>query len=134
MPSSVYRRNSGNVGDQALIAAVRRHLFCPSGAPLSLPRLAETLDVSVQQLSTAFQRCFGMSVAVYARGERIRIAQRLLLQTSQPVQAISMQLGFSSQASFSNAFREGTGQTPSEFRKAAPIAPLLTTGIDLKWG
>lgn len=137
MSFSNIRHNLGNLdggGDHALIAAARQHLFGPSGASLTLNKLAETLDVSVQQLSMAFQRNFGVSLAVYARGERMRIAQRLLLQTSQSVRDIAGQLGFHSPANFSNAFREHTGKTPSEFRKAAPISQLLTSGFDLKWG
>lgn len=124
----------GKAGDQALIAAARQRMFSESGAPLALHTLAQTLGVSIRHLSLVFQRHFGVSVAVYARRERLRIAQRLLLQTSQPVQQIASQLGFPSPTSFSTAFRAYVGKTPSEFRKAEPIGQILTTGADVKWG
>lgn len=134
MPSRKFERRHSKERDRALVAAVRQHMVDHSGVPLTVEQYAKKLDVTVRQLSAAFQRSMGVSVAMYVRGERIRIAQRLLLQTSQPIQEISAELGFSNSANFSSAFREFTGMTPSQFRKTAPLDQMLITSSDIKWG
>lgn len=126
--------NLNKASDSELVVAVRQHLAQRPGGPLTLNHLAESLDVSPRQLTVAFQRSLGISVAVYVRNERMRIAQRMLLQTSYPVRDIATELGFSGAANFSSAFREFTGMTPSDFCNNPPQHLALTTNTDIKWG
>lgn len=120
--------------DSELIMAVRQRMAEHPAAALVLNQLAESMGITVRQLSAAFERNLGVSVAVYIRTERLRTAQRLLLQTSKPIQSIARELGFSGPANFSSFFREFTGLTPSDFRKNPPEHLVLTTSGDVKWG
>jgi AraC-like DNA-binding protein len=47
---------------------------------------------------------------------RQRDAQQLLRQTQAEVQWIAQYLGYHNPANFTRAFKQWTGQTPSEFR------------------
>lgn len=126
--------NSNKASDSELVVAVRRHMARHPGPPTGLNHLAESLGVSPRKLTGAFQRSLGISVAAYVRSERMRIAQRMLLQTSQTVQDIACELGFSGPANFASAFREFSGMTPTEFRNKSPEHLALTTNADIKWG
>lgn len=125
---------SSKASDSELVAAVRRYMARQPGPYAGLNHLAESLGVSPRKLTGAFQRSLGISVVVYVRSERMRIAQRMLLQTSQTVQDIAFELGFSGAANFSSAFREFTGMTPTDFRNSPPVHLSLTTNTDIKWG
>lgn len=127
-------RNLDKAGDYEVIDAARRHMALRSDVPLTVDQIASSLGVSVRRLTVAFERGVGVSAAAYVRAERMRIAQRLLLQTSQSIQAVAAELGFSNSANFSSAFRDFTGMTPSEFRKVAPLDKMLATSSDIKWG
>lgn len=119
--------------DSELIGAVRRRIARDPGVSPLLKHMAGDLGVTPRRLSRAFQKNLGVSLAVYARQERVRIAQRLLLQTSMPVQDIADQLGFSCSANFATAFRDVVGMSPSEYRRN-PVAHRDLTTSDVKWG
>lgn len=134
MSATTPERDSVTLDDHALIAAARERLFGPCGRALPQYQLAQVLGVTARQLSGAFRRTLGISMSDFVRAERVRIAQRLLLQTSVPVHSIAAQLGFSSPANFSSAFRQHTGMTPSQFRKTSPLSDLLTSESNIRWG
>jgi AraC-like DNA-binding protein len=48
---------------------------------------------------------------------RVRVAQRQMLETNIKLTALALELGFASPQHFSNAFREVTGESPSDWRK-----------------
>lgn len=124
LPTDVIR----NPDDQKLIHAVKQ---CISATPTRLPSLediSKATGASKKRISDVFRRRTGMTVARYLRDERMRRAQRLLVQTSIDIHVIARDLGFSSSANFSNAFREYVGMTPTEFRNTAPIETIALQG------
>lgn|SRR5690554_2239072 len=134
LPLQDVERSFRGTSDSELVVAVRQRIARQPGAPAGLNQLAATLGVAPSRLSAAFQRSLGISVAVYARNERMRIAQRMLLQTSYPIQDIAIIMGFSGAANFSSAFRQFTGTTPRDFRNNPPEYLALTTNTDIRWG
>lgn len=86
------------------------------GPPPNLAELATLCDISVRQLTRAYRASRGSSIREYVALNRIEAAKRLL-GTSASLKAIAMSLGFSSQSTFTFAFRKATGLTPSDFRK-----------------
>lgn len=86
---------------------------------LTLATLAEQVGVSGHQLSELVNTRLGMGFSRYVRECRVEAAKALLLSSpSQSVLSISIDTGFRSQSAFYAAFKEVTGQSPGDYRKA----------------
>jgi len=107
-------------GDEVLVRAARRYLATRLAEPPSLDALARALGSNERRLSAAFHRYVGLTVFAYVREERMRRARHLLAHTASSIAAIAEEVGFSSAANFSTAFREHTGESPSAYRGKKP--------------
>lgn len=105
--------------DQVLVNAARQYLAGHLADPPSLRLLAREVGTHEKRLSRAFRQHLGMTVYEFVREERLRVARRLLGETSLSITAIAEEIGFSSAANFATAFREQMGVTPSAFREQA---------------
>jgi AraC-like DNA-binding protein len=86
---------------------------------LSLAALASEVGISAHQLSELINSRLGMGFARYVRECRVRAAKALLVAApGQSILSISMDTGFRSQSAFYAAFKEVTGQSPGDYRKA----------------
>jgi len=106
-----------------LIGATKE-LIGSAREPRSLTAIAAQLDVSPAYLTDLFRRHEGLSIARYQR--RLRLSRALVeLPDTEDIAALALELGFSSHAHFSTAFRATYGVTPSAYRKnlKAPVAP-----------
>jgi AraC-like DNA-binding protein len=82
----------------------------------SLTGIAAQLRVSPAYLTDLFRRHEGVSIARYQR--RLRLSRALIeLPHSENIAALALDLGFSSHAHFSTAFRATYGETPSRYRQ-----------------
>jgi AraC family transcriptional regulator len=88
---------------------------------LSLAELAQVANMNLYRFARAFKQTMGLSPHQYVLQQRIDRAKSLLINTNLPLQAISYQLGFSSQSHFTTAFRRSVGVTPKAFRAAQSI-------------
>ena len=87
----------------------------------SLATLAEALQLSPHQLSELLNNRLGKSFSRYLREWRIAEACRLLREEpNASVLSIGLNVGFSSQSGFYEAFREIQGMTPGQYRKLSP--------------
>lgn len=86
--------------------------------------LAERLQVPEYLLSRALNASTGHSFIELVNGLRIEEAKRRLRSGSERVTTIGYDVGFNSLGAFNRAFREATGQSPSEFR-VSPVTPAL---------
>jgi len=102
--------------DTMLVTAAQRELVANLSATPRLGEVAARIGVHERRLARAFQKALGVTLFEYLRGARMQEAQRLLVQTSLGMVAISHEVGFSNAANFSTAFRESTGVSPSEYR------------------
>lgn len=85
---------------------------------LSLPALAEHLGLTTHQLSELINTRLGKGFSRYLREQRIAAAKAMLCaEPSASVLAVGLNVGFSSQSNFYDAFREIEGMTPGQFRK-----------------
>lgn len=97
-----------------LMATERRY----ADPELSLPTLAEPLGLSSHQLSELINSRLGKGFSRYLREQRIAAAKAMLLaEPATSVLAVGLNVGFSSQSNFYEAFREIEGMTPGQFRK-----------------
>jgi AraC family transcriptional regulator len=86
------------------------------GPAASLKELAALCKLSPRQLTRAFRTSRGCSIADYLTQTRIETAKRRLA-TQESIKEIAISMGFSSQSTFTYAFRRTTGVTPNQFRK-----------------
>ena len=90
---------------------------------LSLASLAESLGVSSQQLSELINTRLGTGFSRYVRERRVEAAKELLgAAPTQSILSVSLDVGFKSQSSFYAAFKEVTGMSPGDYRKANSAA------------
>ncbi len=86
------------------------------GLPFNVGDLLTITGVSRPTLSARFKASLGHTPIEEIRAQRVEYARRLLL-TELPIAKIARASGFHTATHFSKAFRELTGQTPSEFRR-----------------
>jgi two-component system response regulator YesN len=79
--------------------------------------VAGVVDVSYEALRKRFRREIGMPIGQYIRQTRIDEAQRLLVETDDPVYVVCLTVGYSSDSSGIRAFKKATGMTMEAYRK-----------------
>ncbi len=87
---------------------------------LTLPELAQHLEVSSHQLSQVINEAMGTSFFDLINRLRIDEAKRLLADESErnsPILAIALQVGYKSKSAFYRLFKERTGLTPTAYRQ-----------------
>lgn len=121
---SRYRVRGGLASWQLRKIRQRLALASISGYP-GLDELAALCAISEGHLMRAFKVSTGSSVHQYITRQRLQAAQALLRETRLPVAQVASQLGYSSAAYFSNAFRRISGVTPSHYRRRAMAGDTL---------
>lgn len=100
----------------AKLIGAAKELIGTAREPRSLTSIAAQLDVSPAYLTDLFRRHEGLSLARYQR--RLRLSRALVeLPDTEDIAALALELGFSSHAHFSTAFRVAYGESPSMYRK-----------------
>ncbi len=93
---------------------IDRHL----AEPLPIERLSRVAHFSKFHFHRQFTHYAGVTVGRYILLARLRRASyRLALNPLERITDIALEVGFEQAESFSRAFREVCGQTPTEFRK-----------------
>ncbi|WP_232818589.1 helix-turn-helix domain-containing protein [Exiguobacterium flavidum] len=100
----------------AAIRYIQHHLY----EQLSVSSISQAIHVSSNYLSVLFKEETGLPLARYVIRERIREAKRLLRSTDDSLLDISNKLHFSSQSHFSQAFKQVSGETPTQYRQRQP--------------
>jgi AraC family transcriptional regulator len=95
-----------------VLARIREH----PEAELSIELLAQEAGLAPSHFSRMFHRAMGVPPHQYVMRTRIERAENMLGQSDLSVSSIADSLGFKSQAHFTRAFRQRTGQTPSDYR------------------
>jgi AraC family transcriptional regulator len=92
---------------------IREHLE----DPLLIREMAEQIPLSVSHFCRAFRVSFGTSPHLHVIRVRLRLAQRLMLTTDDPLTHIALACGLADQAHLSKLFRRELGETPSSWRR-----------------
>lgn len=93
------------------LTAIREHK-----QRIRISTLASQLGLSTDHFIRAFKAATGLSPHEMASELTIEAAKKLLRETGQSVTSISMELGYSSPAHFSERFKQATGMPPTEWR------------------
>jgi len=90
--------------------------------PLSVPEIAQTLDVSQRQLERQFKKHVGCTVVQFGLLRRLQNARLLLISTDLSVREIATASGFNTLSHFAYSFGKFFGRRPSEYREAWPAS------------
>ena len=100
---------------QRIVAAyIEEHL----AEPIALATLAQLVGLSPYHFCRAFKQSFGMPPHRYHTSRRIERGKMLLANDAVSVTDIGLTLGFSETSSFTAAFRNATGLTPTGYRRS----------------
>lgn len=105
---------------QRRAARVLEYIDAGLGDDLSVTALAEVAGLSTAHFSRLFRATFDMPPHRFVLERRIRAAEKLLSSGQQTIAQVAYHLGFSSQAHFTQVFRQLTGRTPGQSRR--PLA------------
>lgn len=97
---------------------VTEHIETNISRPLRVEALAALVGLSSGHFTAAFKASTGETPHSYIIGRRIRLAQRLMLETDEPLCQIACACGFADQAHLTRLFGSRVGQTPLRWRKA----------------
>jgi AraC family transcriptional regulator len=99
---------------------IERHL----GETLDVEQLSQVAHFSKFHFHRQFTLHAGIGIAAYVREVRLRHASfRLVFRKHERITDIALDVGFESPESFSRAFRQAVGQSPSQFRKQPKWQP-----------
>lgn len=103
--------------DGLVFEAARSYLRSNLGRTPKLDQVARAAGTNVSRLNNSFKHCVGMTVFEYLREERMKKARQLLAETLLEIQSIARELGYTSGANFTAAFKTRFGLTPGQFRQ-----------------
>lgn len=95
---------------------------------LTLGDLAASVQATPHQLSQVLSTCLGLSFFDYINGLRVEAVKATLARPQsigRPLLDIALECGFGSKSAFNEAFKRGTGMSPSAYRKSLPAAAVL---------
>lgn len=94
-------------------------------ADWTVEKLAENAAVSRSFLADRFLQTVGMTPIKYLTGWRLELAAAQLLESNDSVAEIAASVGYTSETSFSRAFKRHSGQPPAEWRQQPEKERLL---------
>ena len=100
-------------------SAVIEHVNAHYLEPLSAAGLSDLFGYEESYFCRRFKKATGITLLKYIEILRLEEAQRLLVQSSDPVSSIALQCGFADVCYFSHRFHRHFGLSPSAFRRGA---------------
>ena len=100
-----------------IIAHIDSHL----AERIKVSDFLELTGLSASHFSRAFRTSFGDSPHNFVIRRRIESAQKLMLETSEPLCEIALQCGLCDQAHLSHLFRQAVGMSPNAWRRHQQI-------------
>jgi YSIRK-targeted surface antigen transcriptional regulator len=95
----------------------KNYIFNHIFEQISIKDLADLVHLNPVYLSQLFKKETNKPIGKYIQEEKIKEAQKLLIQTDYSVADICMLLHFNNQSHFSSLFKKFTGVTPNQYRK-----------------
>jgi AraC-like DNA-binding protein len=90
-----------------------------SERPLDVPAMARAANMSPAHFTRRYRQTFGETPYQHLVSRRVERAKTLLRNSTIPVSAVALTVGFTTLSAFNARFREHTGVTPTEYRSSA---------------
>ena len=100
----------------ALAEAVHERLTADGFGHITIEQLATEFGVSITALKTSFKSVYGAPIYQYQKDLRLQKAQQLLRETDLSISVIASEVGYTSPAKFSEAFKKRFGISPREYK------------------
>ncbi|MNC54176.1 Arabinose operon regulatory protein [compost metagenome] len=100
-----------------IIAVCNNYIFDHIFERISVHTLARLVQLHPVYLSQLYKKETGLALNQYIQHEKIREAQKMLIQSDISVTEISALLHFNDHSYFSSIFKKITGITPNQYRK-----------------
>jgi len=84
---------------------------------LQVAQIAQQISLSVSHFCRAFKQSFGVTPHTHITRLRLELAQRLMLNTEEPLSQIALACGLADQAHLSKLFRRAVGDSPGSWRR-----------------
>lgn len=124
---------SADVHGDELIQEAQAWLQHNHADDVSMPALAQHLDISLRTLNRRFKQATGTTPVRYLQQQRLRSARDLLRATDLGIADVALACGFGDSDHFCRLFRSETQMTPRDYRRAVrgKLFALPTRGDDL---
>ena len=103
-------------GTARRIFQARDFIHCHASTPISIEDIARAVGVSVRCLQKDFHNITGHTILEELQQERLKIAQKLLRETSTKIDALPSFCGFNSASHLKALFKKTFGLTMSDYR------------------
>lgn len=100
-----------------IIEHTKNYIFQHLHDDIVIGDLGKQIGVNTSYLSTLFHKVEGITIQVFIRNEKIKLAENMLRYSEYDIRDIANYLSFCSQSHFGKAFKEQTGLTPAKYRK-----------------
>jgi AraC family transcriptional regulator len=117
-PAQVFPRITQEGLDRRRLSRVLDYIEANLEGDLTVDHLASIACLSRFHFARAFKAGIGQAPHQYVSAKRLERAKGLLMRGDQSLVDIALALNFSCQANFTRAFRQVTGQTPSQYRRS----------------
>lgn len=124
MQSSNARVITANMEGSGMIAQTINYINQNISDNFTLKDLADHAGLSPHHFARTFKKETGVSPIEYVAQSKINYAQLMLRTTPSTISQIAETLGYSSSASFINAFKSRRGISPQRYRSSTNIFPL----------
>lgn len=134
----VIRRSSDLLAVQhPNLARALRFIWEHAREPMGVDNVVRAAAMSRRGLQEAFLQHLGRTPGDEIRRVRVEAASQMLMETDAKIEVIALQSGYRSLNSFCVAFKQATGQSPGQYRRARTGAgcaprPRVWTGGDLR--
>ena len=108
-----------------IVENAKEYIFRHLDQEITLEQIAWHQHKSSEHLSRVFKSVTGQTVFEYIRETRLEQARIYLRDTRRTLTEIATLTGFSSLSYFSRSFQQGSGMTPSQYRKEMLVEQML---------
>ena len=111
------KRSSYRKQQVDIVKAVNEYISTQFMKRITIDSLSDQFDIPTSTLKRCFKGVYGTTIHHYLKECRINAAKRLLQESDQSILEIANAVGYENGGKFTSAFKEGTGVTPSAYRK-----------------
>lgn len=119
--SQIHSSSARELHVEEAILWIEKHYF----EKFSIEQLAQQMHINRAYLRNLFLWKLGMPPQEYLVQYRLKIAERLLRETTYSVSQVASSVGYSDQLQFSRIFKRKIGLSPSQYRKDSHTPSFL---------